>query len=359
MKYPSLDINLDNLLGNATLVRNECRRRGIEPVAVVKGFNALDEMVDVIVRAGFACIASSRIPHLRRTRERGLPVRTMLLRLPMLSEVEEAVRYCDVSLNSELETVARLDAAASRSGTVHDVLWMRDVGDLREGVSCREEFIRGAVEVEKAFRSIRLLGVGTSLSCYGTVRPSRENLSELVENAQAVESAIGRKLEVISGGSSSSTPLLLKGGVPPGVNQLRLGSVLMYHTLSLREDELPELRDVLTVTAEIIETGVKPTRPVGELAHDCFGNPKEFPDLGSRRRAILAVGAFDLGDCTKLRPLDAGVRVLGASSDHLVVDLEDAEKEFRLGDVLSFGMSYQSILVSTANGHVRKRTGQT
>lgn len=355
MGQPSLDIDLGRIRDNARLILGLCRDNGIEPTAVVKGFNALAPVVDVIARAGYGTIASSRLPHLRRVRERRLPVRTMALRIPMPSEAAEVVEVCDISLNSEIDTVGRLDAAAARRGAVHAVVWMRDVGDLREGVFDSDRFVRDAVHIEKTFRHIHLLGVGTSLTCYGTVRPSVVNLGDLVDSASAVEAAIGRKLEMVSGGSSSSVPLLVRGKMPKGITNLRLGAVLMYHTLSLAEDELPELRDAFRVNIEVIEAAVKPTVPRGELAYDCFGNGKVFEDRGERRRVILGVGAFDLGDCLKLRTLDAGARVLGASSDHLIVDVHDSDREYRPGDVMSFLMSYQSILTATANEFVHKR----
>jgi predicted amino acid racemase len=355
MRYPEITINLSHLYNNAALMLRVCREHSLEPVAVIKGFNAIEEMVETIIEAGFTCLASSRLAHLHTVKALSYPVKTMALRIPMLSEIDELIGVADISLNSSLATVQRLNDAAQRAGKLHSVILMRDVGDLREGIYDTEEFITTACEIENRYKNIHLLGIGTNVFCYGTVRPTADNIGELTANAKEIESRIGRKLDVISGGSSSSVPLILRGDMPDGINQLRIGSILMYHTMSLREDELAELSNVLTMTAEIIELSEKPTYPKGELGLDAFGNKKQFIDLGVRRRAILALGAFDIGDPLKLMPTDKNVKVLGASSDHLVVDIHDCAENYALGDTITFRMPYQSVLLSTASPLIHRR----
>lgn len=358
MTNPILEIDIARIKCNANIIHRLCVENGIEATAVVKGYNAIDAITSAIVDAGFKSLGSSRIPHLKMIRARGYPVRTVALRIPMLSEVDDVVRYADVSLNSELETIAALDDAARRQGVTHGVVVMHDVGDLREGIFEEEHFIEAACRVEREFPSIRLEGVGTNLSCYGSVVPSEANLSQLVRCADEIESRIGRKLDVVSGGGSTSLPLLIRGGMPSGITHMRIGGAIMFRSEipGLSDDALLELSDeTLALRAEIIEIGEKPAHPIGELGIDCFGNRHTYEDRGVRRRALLAIGAFDVGDSSKLVPRDPGVSVLGSSSDHTIVDIHDSRETYRLGDTVSFGLLYQSMLFATANSLVEKR----
>lgn len=358
MSYPAIDVDLRRIYENALLLREKCRAAGIEPTAVIKGFDGIDEIVDAIALAGYTSFASSRLAHVRRVKERmaGLcAVRTLALRIPMPSEAEDVVRWCDASLNSERATLERLDAAAARQGVTHGVILMRDLGDLREGFFESDRLVETACAVEENFSRLRLLGVGTSLSCYGTVRPSVENMSCLVRDAQAIERRIGRMLEVVSGGSSSSVPLVIRGQMPARINHVRIGSILMYRTRSLEPHELPGLRDAFSLEAEIVEIAEKPTHPIGVLGKDCFGNVKRFEDRGVRRRAILALGAFDIGDSESLAPFDENAHVLGCSSDHTIVDIHDSERDYRVGGTMRLRMHYRAIMTGMANGLMRKR----
>ena len=78
-----------------------------------------------------------------------------------------------------------------------------------------------------------------------------------------------------------------------------------------------------------------------------------FEDRGLRRRAICALGRQDAPP-EGLRPVDPRVRVLGASSDHLIVDVHDVEPAPALGDPLAFVPSYAATLQLFTSPYVRK-----
>ena len=67
----------------------------------------------------------------------------------------------------------------------------------------------------------------------------------------------------------------------------------------------------------------------------------------------VAAGRVDYGDPFDLTPRLAGVEVLGASSDHTILDVEDAAVPVRLGDVLDFGVSYGTLVYLTNTPEVR------
>ncbi|MDL2264483.1 alanine racemase, partial [Synergistaceae bacterium OttesenSCG-928-I11] len=343
--------------GNARVILRACRERGIEPYAVIKGYNALPEINATLVESGFGCLASSRLHHLRRVKADHPGTRTLALRIPMRSEVADLVRWADCSLCSEIGTIEAIDAEAGKQGRPHGVILMRDLGDLREGVWGAERFVETAIAVEKKFRRVRLYGIGANLSCYGTVKPGTANMADLANCAAEIERGIGRRLDVVSGGASTSLPMLVRGEMPRAVNNLRIGAGLMHRgdIYGVRDGELTDVTDdTMFLEGEIVEIGEKPTHPVGELDVDCFGNTRVFEDRGIRRRAILAFGAFDVGDVTKLTPLDPDTHILGSSSDHTIVDIHDSGERYRLGGTMRFRMEYQSMLYATANESVEK-----
>ena len=357
MTYPRLEIHTERIYKNAKTIFNLCKENKIVPVAVIKGHNAHPCITDVTFDAGFKAFGSSRIPHLSFAKQRYGAAQTMLLRLPMISEVDDVVAHCDISLNSEMQTLQKLNHAAQKNGKPHGVLLMRDLGDLREGIWDSEKCLEMAGWVEKELSHLKLCGIGVNLGCYGSVQPTIENLSLLVQNAREIENLIGRKLDMISGGASSSLPLLVNNTMPDGINQLRIGGALLMRSdiPDLPEEALPDLRDeTLVFEAKVIEIGEKPTHPIGVLGRDCFGNQRQYRDRGIRRRAILAAGAFDIGDASKLVPLDPQIEILGGSSDHMIIDIHDSQENYQLGDGVRFTLMYQSMLFSTMNPLVKK-----
>ena len=106
-------------------------------------------------------------------------------------------------------------------------------------------------------------------------------------------------------------------------------------------------RDVFTLRAEVIEVKEKPSHPVGEIMFDAFGAKPEYEDRGMRRRALLALGKVDYAFCDQLIPRDEGVAILGASSDHTILDIQDAARSIQVGDVLEFIPHYSNLVYLT------------
>ena len=109
----------------------------------------------------------------------------------------------------------------------------------------------------------------------------------------------------------------------------------------------------VTVSAPVIECKVKPSMPVGTSAQDAFGTVPVFTDRGERRRAICAIGRQD-APAEGLRPLDARIEVLGASSDHLVLDVDDLPTPPRVGDSIAFVPGYSATLQLFTSRYVAK-----
>ncbi|MCD1147183.1 alanine/ornithine racemase family PLP-dependent enzyme [Peptoniphilus sp. KCTC 25270] len=350
MSYPKLRVDINKIKHNTKTMKDRITGNGMETMAAVtKVFCGNKEIAQGFVDGGADFLADSRIQNLEKLADFSVP--KMLLRIPMLSEVDDVVKYADISLNSEIETLKALNEAAK--GKKHKVILMVDLGDLREGFFQEEDFYE-AVEAVLSMENLELHGVGVNLTCYGAVIPKPEILKRLDDYRQGVKDKFDYDLKIVSGGNSSSVYMLGKDELP-GINNLRLGECLVLGTESSYGEDVEGLyTDAWTFQAQIIELKEKPSVPTAdELGVDAFGNKPTFVDRGVRKRAIIAVGKQDV-DNEKIVPKDSGIIVLGGSSDHTILDVTDASWECKVGDVIDFGVNYAAILSLCTSEYVEK-----
>jgi len=350
MKYPALIIDTQKIYHNTHHLVELCERHNISVSAVSKVFCAIPEVAQVMVEAGASHIADSRIENLKKLQHLSVP--KILLRIPMLSQVDDVVEYSDISLNSELATIYALSAAAQRIGKVHNIIVMSDLGDLREGVWY--EKLMEFMEFVVGLKGINIIGIGTNLTCYGGVIPDDKNLGKLIELSQGIEEKFHLNLEMVSGGNSSSLHLLFKNKMPKGINNLRLGESIVLGLETAFGKQIPGLhRDAFTFSAEIVEIKKKPSVPEGEIGMDAFGEKPTFIDRGDRARAILAVGRQDV-NVAGLIPRDPKLIIIGASSDHLIIDLTDSPRRYKIGETIEFDVTYGCLLAASTSPYVHK-----
>ena len=352
-RYPRLEINLAHLKHNVVKVVEKCGDMGIQIAGVIKGATGLPEVAKAFDEGGAAFIASSRLEQLEDAKNAGIQKPLLMIRIPMLSEVEDVVRLTDISLNSELVVIKALNEAAKRQNKVHQIILMADMGDLREGYWDKEEMAEVAVYVENELDNIKLVGIGTNV---GSIAPTPEMLEELVAIAEHIEKRLGRRLEYISGGATSSLMRVWDGNMPERINLLRVGEgILLARDLDVFYGyDMSELyQDIFRLKAEVIEVKVKPSHPVGTIAIDAFGHTPTYVDRGMRKRALLAVGKVDYADPAELIPMEKGIEILGASSDHTIVDIENAEKDYQVSDIMEFDICYATIVFLTNCRNVR------
>jgi hypothetical protein len=102
--------------------------------------------------------------------------------------------------------------------------------------------------------------------------------------------------------------------------------------------------------AEVIESKVKPSQPWGVIAQTAFGERPPAADRGKISQAVLAIGHQDT-DPLGLDP-PAGIKILGASSDHLVV--EAAGSGLTVGAELTFQLNYSALLRAMTSPFIAK-----
>ena len=356
-QYPQLEFDLALLRSNADAVISRCRGMGIRVCGVVKGVDGLPEAARVLRAAGAEELGTSRLEQVARCRAAGVPGPWLLIRIPGLTELPDVVALCETSLQSEWPTLLALEEECLRQNKIHRVIVMTDLGDLREGFWDKKELVDVCERVERDLPHVQLAGIGVNLTCYGSTKPTPEKMNELVGLARQVEQRIGRKLEIVSGGATSSFTLVHWGTMPAGVNHLRIGEAILLGK-DLQVDwgirDMDYLRmDALTLRAEVVEVKDKPTYPIGEFAIDAFGRKPVYEDRGIRRRAILALGRADVGELESLIPREPGLTVIGGSSDHCIVDVEDCPRRLQVGDIVEFSLCYSHMLYATARSDMR------
>lgn len=356
-QYPQLEFDLALLRSNADAVISRCRGMGIRVCGVIKGVDGLPEAARVLRAAGAEELGTSRLEQVAKCRAAGVPGPWLLIRIPGLTELPDVVALCETSLQSEWPTLLALEEECLRQNKTHRVIVMTDLGDLREGFWDKDELVDVCERVERELPHVQLAGIGVNLTCYGSTKPTPEKMNELVGLARQVEQRIGRKLEIVSGGATSSFTLVHWGTMPAGVNHLRIGEAILLGK-DLQVDwgirDMDYLRmDALTLRAEVVEVKDKPTYPIGEFAIDAFGRKPVYEDRGIRRRAILALGRADVGELESLIPREPGLTVIGGSSDHCIVDVEDCPRRLQVGDIVEFSLCYSHMLYATARSDMR------
>jgi predicted amino acid racemase len=333
---------------------------GISVAAVTKLFCADERIVKAICCQSVDFLADSRLENIASYPKND--IKRMLLRAPAPDMAMEVVEYCDVSLNSEALTLKALSKAALDSNKnkpkKHGVILMIDMGDLREGIYYGNvKSITETVGLARELEGIDLLGIGVNLTCYGSVIPTSQNLNALCDIAHGLRQRFEISLPIISGGNSSSMYLLKKGQnsqMPSQISNLRLGEIIARGVETAYGRPFEGLKqDLIILEAQLVEIQNKPTVPEGEIGVNAFGERPIFKNKGNRLRGIVSVGRQDI-DCAGIACLDEAVSVVGASSDHLIVDLTDSKRLYNVGDVLEFSMNYSAILRGFTSKYVKR-----
>ncbi len=353
MSSPYMNIDLFKIEENARVIVELCNKNNIKVHGVTKVMSGHPDIAISMLRGGVYGLADSRLDNFDRIYNAGIDAHRLLLRLPHMSEAERIVNTVDMSLNSDIEVIEELAFFADEKRKEHDIILMIDLGDLREGVWA-DELIPMVTEIRK-MRGVNIAGIGTNLTCYGGVIPTEQNLQQLVDYAKEIESKFNFKLRYISGGNSSSLPLLASGKMPKEINHLRIGEAIVLGRETVNRTAWPDTyQDAITLKAEVIECREKPSVPIGEIGQDAFGNKPVFEEKGKMIRAICNIGRQDT-NISNITPLDSAISILGGSSDHLLLDVTNADPKIKVGEMINFDVDYGSLLGAMTSPYIEKR----
>jgi len=350
MTWPRLLMDINEIRSNTEKIVEKCQKNGIQISGVTKGVCAHPEVVSAMVEGGCSFLADSRLKNLVEIKVFGHGLPLMLMRIPMLSEIPDVVKYVDYVFISTPETLDCLEKECSYQQKHQKVIIMMDLGDLREGML--QNNISSFANKLSSCEMVKGAGLAVNFACFGGVLPDVLKLQDLVHSAERFEDILGYSLEIISGGATSSLQLLENGQIPDRLNNLRIGEGILLGSDISGQRWIPDLsQQTMYLETEVIEVMTKPSVPFGEIGADAFGNVPVFRERGKRKRAIVAIGKQDL-NIEGVTPFDKGIEILGASSDHMILDIEDCDKDLSVGSRMRFSVNYSAMLSLTTSAYV-------
>ncbi|MDD5719302.1 MAG: alanine racemase [Candidatus Krumholzibacteria bacterium] len=313
----SVRVNLPHIAENAAKATALCEQYGIEVWGVTKAVAAQPGVARAMLDGGVTALAETRLSAVSRLYESGVPGPYWLLRSPAYCEIPECVALTDGSLVSDRGALELLQAEARRTQRRHGVLVMVDMATGREGFLPEE--VGSVCRMVAESSHLDLAGLGIYFEWQGEADVQAKTLVRLCDLAADIGRELQMPLSIISGGSTSIIRTqLLHDRKPADINNLRLGTAILLG----------------------IASSVGPLKIPG-FHQDTFELSVELNEVKTRGRrlGLLAMGHTD-ADPDYLFPLDPGVKVLKAFSDHTLVDLEEADPAFRAGETLRFQLGY-------------------
>ncbi len=314
MPYPRLSIDLQRIRSNARKMIEACRP-GIEVMGVTKGVCGDVEVARALVDSGVEALGDARLGNLDRMRRAALGLPLWLLRSPGPSEVPAAVALCDGSLQADTRVLDLVGEEARRQGRRHSVLLMVDLDTGREGLTPADAL--ACAERARHHPALDLAGLGIYVDFRSDdpfVRQKSREFADLVSSAPF-------EIRIRSGGASNVFhTFLLDGELPAPINHLRIGTAPL---LGISTSHGPRVidgwdRDTFLLEAEVIE--VKRARPEAILALGHLEAPPEY-----------------------LYPTTPGIVILRSSSDHTVVEFDEAGNRLAAGDLVRFRLGYYAM----------------
>jgi predicted amino acid racemase len=343
MTAPRIEVDLDKIRHNTQTVVRRLKARGIVVTGVTKSVCGHPTIARTMLDGGAVGLADARISNVQRLRKAGMTCPVTLIRTPMLSQADQVVQFCEASYNTEIVVIAALADAAIRKNTVHGIILMVEMGDLREGI-LPENLAKIAQQVMK-MPGVALKGIGANFACLSGIAPSAANMEALSVLAAETEALCGPFFKTVSGGNSANLPWALGGQSTGRINDLRLGEAILLGVDPITGDQIGGMyKDAFTLIAEVIETDTKPVASAVSIADPALVRLRLVSNSDDSRRLILAIGHQDT-DIPGLS-MPVGSRLIGATSDHLVI--ETNQPTLKLGSKVRFQMNYKALMHSMA-----------
>ena len=345
----------DRLKHNYHFLNKLFERNDIDWAIVTKLLCGNKLFLKEVLELGIKEVCDSRLSNLKKIKEINPDIQTIYIKPPPKRSIKSVVKYADVSFNSESRTIQMLSEEAVRQKKIHKVTIMIELGDLREG-------IMGSNLIsfyEKVFNlpNIEVVAIGANLNCLHGVMPSQDKLVIMSLYKRLIEATFNKKIPFVSGGTSVTLPLLFKKQVPQAVNHFRIGETLFFGNNLVTGNRIKGMKeDVFRLYTEIIEITKKPKVPIGQLAETPSGDMYEIDenDYGKTSyRAIIDVGLLDISP-SFLIPDDPSLKVVSASSDMLIVDLGTTQRNYQVGELISFKLKYMGALGLLNSDYIEK-----
>jgi ornithine racemase len=350
-----LQIDLNALKHNYLRISDWVKKHGGNLTVVTKALCGNSDLLSALVEFGVHSMGDSRIENMHSIKQDSPSTEVWCLRPPNVSALNKLLLVCDVSLNTELQTIKQIDAECKKTRRTHKVVLMVELGELREGVLPSK--LIDMTESILSMPAIDLVGLGANLGCLNGAIPMSEELTQLTLYHKLLELEYDIKIPFLSAGTSAGLGLLQNGDFPKQINHFRIGEAILLGTDPVTGEPFSGLRsDAITLETEVIEVKEKRLVPSVETANtpfDAIGREQDREPGERGYRAIVTVGQVDT-DIGGLTPLNPDYTIAGASSDMTVVNLWPNRDGVSLGKTMSFRPSYSAFVRLMNNPYTEK-----
>ena len=351
-----ITLNIKKLESNFDYLNTLFKKNKIQWSVVTKLLSGNKLYLTELLKFDINQICDSRVSNLKEIKSINPDIETIYIKPPAKRSISSIIKYADISMNTEIETIKLLSKEAKKQNKIHKIIIMIELGELREGV-LGEDFIDFYESIFK-LENIRVVGIGTNLTCLYGVLPNHDKLIQLSLYEQLIEAKFNKQIPYVSGGSSVTIPLIFQNLLPKGINHFRVGETLFLGTDIYNNTKFEKMHsDVFCLFSEIIELIKKPMVPLGELGTNVEGESFEFDQKNvgeTSYRAIIDLGLLDVA-IDQIELVDKSLKVAGASSDMIVIDLNENKKEYKVGDLIEFKLDYMGILRIMNSRYIDKK----
>ncbi|MCW8897176.1 MAG: alanine/ornithine racemase family PLP-dependent enzyme [Flavobacteriales bacterium] len=352
-----IELYRDKLKKNYNYLDQLFKTNNIEWAVVSKLLCGNELYLKELLKLNIKEICDARVSNLVKIKKLAPEIDTVYIKPPAKRSIKKIVKYADASFNTEFETIKWLSEEAVKQSKIHKIIIMIELGDLREGVMGEDlmDFYGSIFKLP----NIKVTGIGTNLNCLHGVYPSEDKMVQLSLYKQLIESKFNRKIPWVTGGTSVVIPLLLMKQLPAGINHFRVGEALFFGNNLITGETFKGMEtDVFKLFAEVIEITEKPINPIGNMGENPSGeefevNPEDYGK--THHRAIIDLGVLDVANSDLIIPEDKNITIVGASSDMLVLDIEKSDKDYHIGDLISFRLKYMGALRLFNSEYITKK----
>jgi predicted amino acid racemase len=294
-------------------------------------------------------VGESRLSSLKNIKKVNPEIQTIYIKPPATQLAKGIVECADISVNTSADTIEALNKEAKKQKKIHKVLIFIELGELREGV-VRENIVAFYKRVFN-LPNIEIIGIGSNLGCMYGIEPTYDKLVQLSLFKQLLEEMFERKIDLISGGSSITLPLIKKRLVPSSINHFRIGEAAFFGTSPLDDKKFDNLStDTFSFNANILEMEEKWNVPDGVIGEGNIGHtavPDEQEETEKSYRAILDFGMLDV-DVNDLKVKDKNINFVGTTSDMTVYDVgqninSKLKLKYQVGNKIFFKPNYMAV----------------
>lgn len=348
-----LIIHTNKIRNNITFLNEYFKDRNIVWSLVTKVFSGDKEFLKRILTPetiqGIYSVGDSRLTSLKNLKYVNPELRTIYIKPPARIYAEEVVKYADISLNTTFSTIEALNEAAKAQDKIHQIIIMIELGELREGV--KRDDIMGFYEKVFEFSNIEVVGIGSNLGCMYGIEPTYDKLLQLSLYKELISEKFNKKLQLVSGGTSITLPLIEQAEIPKDINHFRIGESAFFGVSPLDNKPFKELAtDTFEFNANIIELEEKKIVPEGRISEANIGHTADYDENNRKEssfKAILDFGMLDV-DEKDITAVDQNIQFVGITSDMLVVDLgsnkdKEGNKLYNVGDKVHFIPNYMAV----------------